>query len=242
MTRLGTVLSVADLSLAESAAAAFDAVWLDLEHGSLTPGDAQSLAIAVQGAGCEAHVRLPHWGSDLLPAVLDAGVDGVVAPRVESAAEAAAFARRLRYPPGGNRGYGPRRAGGYGRALEPPRPACTVQIESVEAVAESAAIAQVEGVDAVVVGCADLALALGVPHSLVAPELRDAARRVAAAAARAEIEFGVACGGEPAAVAALLLGRPDLVIYSVDVRLYARAVDAASQALALALEEAHAAA
>jgi 2-keto-3-deoxy-L-rhamnonate aldolase RhmA len=238
MTQLGTVLSVADAALAESAATAFDLVWLDLEHGALTIADVQALAIAVQGAGREAHARLPRWDSDLLPAILDAGVDGVVAPRVESADDAAALVQRLRYPPAGSRGYGPRRAGGYGRASEPPAPACTVQIESVEGVAEVGAIAAVDGVDALVVGCADLALALG-PQ---ADTLRDAVRHVAAAASAAEIAFGVAAGGSPEQVAGLLAARPDLVVYSVDVRLYARAVDGAAQALTAALEDAHAAA
>jgi 4-hydroxy-2-oxoheptanedioate aldolase len=238
VTRLGTVLSVADASLAESAAAAFDLVWLDLEHGALTVADVQALAIAVQGAGREAHVRVPRAGSDLLPAILDAGVDGVVAPRVESAAETAALVRRLRYPPAGSRGYGPRRAGAYGRAKEPEIPGCTVQIESVEGVAEAGAIAAVDGVDALVVGCADLSLALG-PR---AETLRDAVRHVAGAAEAAGIAFGVAAGGSPTEVAGLLADRPDLVVYSVDVRLYARAVDRAAQAVAAALEGVHAAA
>lgn len=238
MTRLGTVLSVSDAALAESAAAAFDLVWLDLEHGALTVADVQTLAIAVQGAGCEAHARVPRWDADLLPAILDAGVDGVVAPRVESAVDAAALVRRLRYPPTGSRGYGPRRAGGYGRASEPPAPGCTVQIESVEGVAQAGAIAGVDGVDALVVGCGDLALALGRRPDA----LREAVRHVGVAAVAAGIEFGVAAGGPPVEVAGLLATRPDLILYSVDVRLYARAVDGAAEALAAALEEAHAAA
>ena len=235
MTRLGTVLSVPDAALAESAAAAFDLVWLDLEHGALTVADVQALAIAVQGAGREAHVRLPRWDSDVLPAALDAGVDGVVAPRVESAADAAALVRRLRYPPAGSRGYGPRRAGRAGAQAA----ACTVQIEGVEGVAEAEAIAAAAGVAAVVVGCADLALALGLEPGQDAARLRDAVRHVARAAAAAGTAFGVAAGGPPEQVAALA-GRADLVLYSVDVRLYARAVDGAAQGLATALEEAHA--
>ncbi len=238
MTQLGTVLSVADVALAESVATAFDLVWLDLEHGALTVADVQALTIAVQGAGREAHARVPRWDSDLVPAILDAGVDGIVAPRVDSAADAAALVRRLRYPPAGSRGYGPRRAGGYGRAGDPPAPACTVQIESAEGVAEAEAIAAVDGVDALVVGCGDLALALGAQ----AGTLPDVVGRVAAAAATARVAFGIAAGGSPAHVASLLATRPDLVVYSVDVRLYARAVDDAANELASALEEAHAAA
>jgi len=245
MTRVGTVLSVSEPALAEMAAGAFDLVWIDLEHGALTVRDAQQLAIAARAGGCEAHVRLPSADSDLLGAILDAGVDGVVAPRVESAAEAAAFARRLRHPPAGTRGFGPRRAGGYGRVAafwDAPeaRVECTVQIETPAGVEAAGAIARTDGVDVVVLGSADLSLALGVPQQLRAPALVEAAARVAAAVVGADRWLGVAGGGDPAALAALAGGRPDVLVHSADVRLYAAAVDGAARALRAAVEGAHA--
>jgi 4-hydroxy-2-oxoheptanedioate aldolase len=247
VTRLGTVLSVAEPALAEMAAAALDFVWIDLEHGALTVRDAQALAIAARAGGCEAHVRLPCCDSELLGAVLDAGVDGVVAPRVESAAEAAAFVARLRHPPAGSRGFGPRRAGGYGRvpafwASAEAQVECTVQIETPAGVEAARAIARTDGVDTVVLGCADLSLALGVPQQLDAPALVDAARRVADEVVRADRWFGVAAGGDPRPIAALAAGRADLLLFSADVRLYAAAVDEAVSALRAVLEAAHAAA
>jgi 4-hydroxy-2-oxoheptanedioate aldolase len=231
--RLGTVLSLPDVALVELAAAALDLVWIDLEHGALGVRDAQAMAIAAKAAGCEAHVRVSAWDSELLPNVLDAGVDGIVAPRMESAADAEALVRRLRHPPAGARGYGPRRAGGYGRAAEALQPACTVQIESAAGVRAAGAIARVDGVDALVVGCADLARDLG--SEPFGEPVRDAAREVAAAAADAGARFGVAGGGDPEQLALLAGDGADLVVYSVDVRLYAAAVDRAAGALASAL-------
>jgi 4-hydroxy-2-oxoheptanedioate aldolase len=235
------VISLPDVALAELAGAALDFAWIDLEHGALSVRDAQALAIALTAAGCEAHVRLPSAASELLGPVLDAGVDGVVAPRVDDAATARRMVRRLRYPPAGTRGYGPRRAGAYGRAAAE-GVACTVQIESPAGVDAAAEIAAVDGVDAIVLGCADLSLALDAPGDLSARALAAAVDRVAAAATAAGRRFGLAAGGAFEDVAALADGRADDVVFSADVRLYSGAIDAAMDTLTAALEAGRAAA
>lgn len=226
--RVGTVITLPDEVLAELIGAAFEFAWIDLEHGALTVADVPRLAVALRAAGCDAEVRLPGWRSEALPPVLDAGVEGVVAPRVDSGADATAFVRRLRYPPGGDRGYGPRRAGRYGR--EPVRaPRCSVQIESLAGVAHAADIAGVDGVDALIVGCADLTAALGGVPGEPFEALGDAVARVVDAARAAGIRFGVA-GAGPALTEAIGALDADLVVHSVDVRLYAAAADAAAAA------------
>jgi len=224
--RVGTVITLPDELLAELIGAAFEFAWIDLEHGALTVADVPRLAVALRAARCAAEVRLPSARSEALPPVLDAGVDGIVAPCVERAADAAAFVRRLRYPPAGDRGYGPRRAGGYGRGPVP-APRCSVQIESSAGVEQASAIAAVDGVDALVVGCADLTAALGGVPGEPCAALAGAVARVAAAARAAGVDFGIA------GAAALPEDAPvdaDLVVHSVDVRLYAAAADAAAAA------------
>jgi 2-keto-3-deoxy-L-rhamnonate aldolase RhmA len=214
---IGTVLTLPDPVLAELLGAPFDLAWIDLEHAALTVAAVPALAVALRAAGCRAEVRLPSWRSEALAPVVDAGVDGVVAPCVESAADAAAFVRRLRLPPDGERGYGPRRAGGYGRG-EPPVPGCTVQIESAAAVEAAEDIAAVDGVDALVVGCADLALSVGADALAGAVvSVRDAARGRGA-------RFGIA--GAPLD---LLRGGADVIVHGVDVRIYAAAADRAAR-------------
>jgi 4-hydroxy-2-oxoheptanedioate aldolase len=238
---VGTVISAPDPSLAESIACAFDFVWIDLEHSALSLRDMQTLVLAVQGAGCAAHVRLPSCDSEHLPVVLDAGVDGVVAPMVDTASAAIALVRRLRYPPNGSRGFGPRRAGWHGRtpgfwATPEARVACTLQIESPRGVDNVAAIAAVDGVDALVVGTADLSFSLGCPQELDSRPMRDAIEKVAAAASAHGVASGLAAGGDPRAIGAAMGRRSSLAVYSVDVRLYAAAVDAAAAAMREALE------
>jgi 4-hydroxy-2-oxoheptanedioate aldolase len=226
---IGTVLSLPGAALAELAGAALDFAWIDLEHGALGLADVQTMAVGLAAAGCAAHVRLPASHTERLAAVIDAGVDGVVAPRVESADEARALVEQLRYPPRGRRGFGPRRAGSYGRSAPESRVPCTVQIESAAGVAAARRIAAVDGVDAIVVGCSDLSLELGVPQDLAAGELRAAVDEVAAAAAG--VRFGLAASGDPTKLAELAAGRADLVVYSADARLYSAAVDAAVRSL-----------
>jgi len=240
VTRLGTVLSVPDPTLAELAGAALDLVWIDLEHGALSVADVPPLAIALQATGCAALARLPGADSELLGPLLDAGIDGAVAPCIETAAQAQAFVRRLRYPPAGTRGFGPRRAGRYGRTpafweSDAANVECVVQIETPAGLDAVETIAAVGGIDAVVLGCSDLSLALGVPQELDCALMRRAADRVAAAAEAAGVAFGIAASGDPGAVAALAAGRAELVVYGADVRLYASAVDAAATELADAL-------
>jgi 2-keto-3-deoxy-L-rhamnonate aldolase RhmA len=234
VTRVGTVVSLADVALAELAGSALDFAWIDLEHGALSVRDAQALAIALAAAGCDAHVRVPSADSELVGPLLDAGIDGIVAPCVDDVATAARLVRRIAYPPAGRRGFGPRRAGDYGRTpafWSSDDVTCTAQIESPAGVEACREIAAVEGIDALVVGCADLSLALGAPNELGDPALREAVAEVADGCAAAGIAFGLAAGGDADAIAALAGGRAQIVVYSADVRLYSGAVDAAIRAL-----------
>jgi 2-keto-3-deoxy-L-rhamnonate aldolase RhmA len=229
---LGTVLTIPDPSLAELTSAAFDLVWIDLEHGALDVRDLLPLLPAVKSAGAAAVVRLPRADAERLPAILDAGVDGVVAPRIETAEQAEEFVARMRYPPEGTRGFGPRRAGEFGRtfnfwAAEEARPAALVQIESRAGVAVSDEIAAVDGVDALIIGTADLSFDLGEPQVLDSEDMRQTAETVRAAAAEARKAYGVAAASATA-IAALLGSTGSIAMLSVDVRLYAAAIDAAA--------------
>ncbi len=238
---LGTLVTVPEPSLAELVSAAFDLVWIDLEHGALDVGSLPSLTLAINAGGAAAVVRLPRLDSERLPAVLDAGVDGLVAPRVDSAEEAREFVSRLQYPPAGVRGFGPRRAGGYGRTptfwqSAASRPAVLVQIESEVGASNSRQIAAVDGIDALIIGTADLSFDLGHPQATDTATFRDAAETVRASAAAAGKAYGVAAGSATA-ISDLLGSSGTIGILSVDVRIYAAAIDAAAGELRSLLPE-----
>ena len=223
---VGTVLTVPSVALAELVAEPVDFVWTDLEHGALGAADVQPLAIAARAARAALLVRLTHADAPGIGAILDAGADGVVAPRVESADGAAALVERLRHPPRGTRGFAARRGSGYGRHGSPAAdPLCLVQIESPRGVEASAEIAAVDGVDALVVGCADLSHSVGQGGRLRSPVVVDAIERVQFAAAAAGIPSGIAGPDDPVLLTELAAGRSTLLVLSADVRIYARAVD-----------------
>lgn len=239
--RIGTFATLPDPSAAELLAGAFDVVAIDLEHSALTVRDAQAMTIAVQGAGAWALARVPSSASDLIAPLLDAGVDGIVAPMMESADQARDLVERLTFPPAGTRGYGPRRAGRYGRrsgywAAPESRAACMVQIESPTGVQKAAEIAAVDGVDCLLIGTSDLSMALGTPHQLTEPAVRAAIAAVSDAAAARGVACALAAGGDPGVVSEVIDERCDLVMYSVDVRLYAAAADSAAERLIEAID------
>jgi 4-hydroxy-2-oxoheptanedioate aldolase len=234
---VGTVLTLPDVALAELSASAFDFVWIDMEHGALGCADVQALAIAARAAGTASLVRVCDAGDGAIGPLLDAGVDGVVVPRVERAQDAARAVERLSYPPHGSRGFAARRVSDYGRqAGLPRRPLCMVQVESEAAVADAEAIATVDGVDALVVGCADLALSLGGDANPRSAGFRDAVTHVQQAAEAEGIASGIAGPDDPALLAELGGGRSTVLVFAADVRIYARALDIATQKLR---EESH---
>jgi 4-hydroxy-2-oxoheptanedioate aldolase len=207
---LGTALSLPGAALAELVARHLDFVWVDLEHGALGPAEMQDAIVGIQAAGARAHVRVAP-GMATAPA-LDAGADGIVFPRVTGPETARAAVAALQHPPAGQRGYGPRREVVRERHG---LPACTLQIEDAAGVESAEAIASVPGVDAVVVGAADLSFALGVPLELDSPALKAAIASVRQAAERAGTRFGIA-GLPPARAVA---SGAELVLHGSDVRL-----------------------
>jgi 4-hydroxy-2-oxoheptanedioate aldolase len=231
MTRIGTVLSLADPVLAETAGESLDLAWIDLEHGAITVRDAQVLTLALQGRGCAALVRLAHDRSEALPALLACGIDGVVSPRCEGPEDAEALVASLRYPPRGTRRVGPGRSDNFGRVDHLRSSAasveCMIQIGSAAGVDSAGAIAAVDGVDALVVHCADLAMQLGAPGA-ASPALHEALRRVADAAHGVGVAFGVAVDEQ---LLEQLDRVPDIVVCSADVCLYAAAVDGLAERL-----------
>jgi 2-keto-3-deoxy-L-rhamnonate aldolase RhmA len=185
---VGTWISVPDPAVIEVLAqAGFDYLLLDGEHAPINPSQLVALVLAAERRGCPVIYRVQANSADLIKAALDVGVDGLMVPMVETAAEAAAVVAAAKYPPAGRRGMGPWRASNYywdfqsyiASANE--RTAVIVQIESGGAVERAAEIAAVPGIDALFVGPADLAGSLGLPVGTTDPRMIDMLKRVVAA-------------------------------------------------------------
>lgn len=158
----------------------FDYLLLDQEHGFGEPSALlHSLQAMAAAPGCTSIVRVPSNDPNYLKRVLDAGVEGVMVPNVETAEDARAVAAACRYPPAGRRGsaLGSARASDYGiRSLQYKTEAAqellvVAQIESPKAVDNIKAIAAVDGIDVLFIGPHDLSGALGQLGDLKHPEV-----------------------------------------------------------------------
>jgi 4-hydroxy-2-oxoheptanedioate aldolase len=170
--QIGLWLGLADHYAAEiCAGAGFDWLLIDGEH---SPNDLRSILQQAQVIAAypptHAIARIPmghgHVGQSLIKQYLDLGIQTLLVPMVDTAAQAAEIVRSMRYPPDGVRGMGGARASRWGRfptyAKEANDHVCLlVQVETREALGNLDAIVAVDGVDGIFIGPADLSASLG---------------------------------------------------------------------------------
>jgi 4-hydroxy-2-oxoheptanedioate aldolase len=147
---------------------------VDMQHGLTGYSDLISMLQAISLAGAVPIVRMPFSDYGLAQRALDAGAMGLILPMVNNAALATDAVRSCRYPPLGERSFGPIRAKltlGMDPAWANEQVLCLVQIETREAMTNLDAILAVPGLDGVYVGPADLALSHGLPAGRPSPEL-----------------------------------------------------------------------
>jgi 4-hydroxy-2-oxoheptanedioate aldolase len=152
----------------------WDAVTLDLQHGIIGYESAVAMLQAIRASGVLPLVRLPWLDPGLIMKMLDSGALGVTCPMVNDADAAERLVRYAKYPPRGERSMGPIRAAAIYGADYPERANQTTSvlamIETSEAVANIDAITAVDGLDGVYIGPADLAVSMGKPVRLDAPD------------------------------------------------------------------------
>jgi 4-hydroxy-2-oxoheptanedioate aldolase len=165
---LGVWCNVIDPVYTESlAASGFDFLILDNEHGPAMPGDTMRHLQVLSRMDAATIVRVPWNDQVYIKRVLDAGADTIMVPMVETAEQARAVVSACRYPPQGQRSFGPWRDAGLVRDLDAwwrganDRLHIIVQIESAKAVDNVEAIAAVEGVDSLFIGPNDLSGSIG---------------------------------------------------------------------------------
>jgi 4-hydroxy-2-oxoheptanedioate aldolase len=190
-------LSIPDAHLAEMVAARgiAEAITLDLQHGLFDPGTAVHALRAVAAHRAAPLVRLPAVDAAVTGYMLDAGAAGVIAPMVESVAEAEALVAACRYPPRGRRSHGPTRVAlrpGADAFVAAEQAIVLAMIETREGLGHCEELAAVGGLDGLFVGPGDLGLSLGLGagQDREEPELQDAFARVLAACRRAGIHAG----------------------------------------------------
>ncbi|KAL4865519.1 hypothetical protein BDV12DRAFT_188109 [Aspergillus spectabilis] len=184
------VTSPAIVQLAKNAG--FDALFIELEHSTLTLNDASQLCTAALLANLTPLVRVPYQcGDGFVQRVLDGGAMGVIFPHIHDADDAKAAVRISKYPPQGTRSM----TGQLPQFNLAPTPIPTVteesnasgstvfvMIETKSSIENIGEIASVPGVDVLLTRSNDLSIELGVPGDFRSEAFRAALEMVSEAA------------------------------------------------------------
>ena len=198
----GLWLGLSEIFSAEiCAGAGFDWLLIDAEHG---PNDLRTIFAQLQAIapyGSQPVVRPPQGDHVLIKQLLETGVQTLLIPMVESAAQAAHLVEAMRYPPQGIRGVGSSiaRASRWGRigdyADEANGQMCLlVQVETRAGLEQLDGILAVEGVDGVFFGAADLAASFGLLGQPNHPDIVAMIKRGLTRVAACGKAGGVLCG------------------------------------------------
>ncbi len=88
----------------------FSAVTLDQQHGLYDMASTAAAIAGIRMAGSAPIVRVPLGDFAVVSRVLDFGAEAVIAPMINTMEDARAFVAAAKYPPAGERSWGPHRA------------------------------------------------------------------------------------------------------------------------------------
>src|ERR1700733_3018231 len=202
----------------------FAAVTLEAQHGLWDVSGLLTGVAAVRQSGAAPVVRVPVGDFALVSRALDFGAEGIIAPMINTAADARAFAAAAKFPPVGERSWGPHRvtalagladqtvylreANDHGATLA--MTATRTALENLEAILAP------PGIDGLFLGPSDLSIALSGGKSLdpLSAEVeREIDRMVKAADAAGKIP-GVFCHAAERAAALARRGMRFLAVSS----------------------------
>src|SRR5579863_1338301 len=216
------------------AAQGYDSVTVDMQHGALDYASLLPMLQAMRASGVVPMARVPWLEPGVIMKALDAGAYGIVCPMVNDARQAAEFVSYMRYPPLGQRSFGPTRvsvaAGADYGAKANGEMLAFAMIETKEGMANLASIAATPGLDGLYVGPADLTL--GLAQGRLAPgfdreepEMIGALKDILAACKANGIRAALHCGTPEYAARAIEWGY-NMTTVSGDSRLLASAAGA----------------
>jgi 2-dehydro-3-deoxyglucarate aldolase/4-hydroxy-2-oxoheptanedioate aldolase len=153
------------------AVAGFDYVFIDMEHSGFDLQTVHDMIRASADTGITPIVRIGEVAYSLAARLLDSGAQGIILPRVEDPAVLREALSWMRFPPMGKRGYGvnPTMIRYEARSFDEiiahqnANTLAVVQFETRAAIERADELLSLPGLDIVMVGPADLSIALGVP-------------------------------------------------------------------------------
>ena len=133
----------------------FDVAFIDTEHGPIGMERIEDMVRAAKVAGISTVLRPAENNRPLIVRYLDRGVDGLMLPHVDTAADAESIVETVR----------------YARFQNPENTLVIAMIESPEAVANLDGILAVDGIDMVFIGPSDLSQTMGFPGQPKHPDV-----------------------------------------------------------------------
>ena len=231
--QIGCWVGLADANAAEAlAGTGYDWLLLDGEHAPNDPRSVLDQLRAVAPYPTHPIVRPVQADVALVKQYLDIGAQTLLIPMIDTAEQAALMVKAMRYPPEGIRGLGAAlaRASRWNRVPDYLHQAndamCVlVQIETREALKNLPQILDVDGVDGVFIGPADLSADMGFGGNPQHPEVQAAIESAIVLIREAGKAPGILMANEQLAKRYLELGAL-FVAVGVDTTLLARSAEA----------------
>ncbi len=201
-TAIGTHVSFADSTVTEiMGRAGFDYLWIDTEHTSFSVEDLRHHLVAAEAAGIAPIVRISEVSQVKAKPILEMGPAGIVFPQVNSYEMALEAVSACRYPPKGNRGWGPRRAMHFGvdmtaqEYIDSSDDILTIlQFENIKAYHDLDKILSIDGLDVILLGPCDLAASMGHIGDWYHPDVQRIVEELFDKAHKANKKIGVSYG------------------------------------------------
>ncbi|WP_413112261.1 HpcH/HpaI aldolase family protein [Thaumasiovibrio sp. DFM-14] len=176
-----------------------DSVTIDMQHGMVGFSDVLTMFQAISTSNAVPMIRIPAAYPDVVMKMLDAGAYGIICPSVDTPEICKTFVDACRYPPIGNRSFGPTRGLTYGGAdyvtHADDEIMALAMIESQEALDNLEAILDTPGLTGIYIGPNDLAFSLGVRPGQYSDKVEQAIAHILSRAKARNLFTGIFCSG-----------------------------------------------
>lgn len=193
----GAIATIPSIQTVRIMAQQLDWIIVDLEHGPIDLSTAHAMITATAGTPCVPLVRIAANEPHLAKAPMDLGALGINFPMISSRTDAEKAVRSVRYPPVGDRLWGPFHAPFHWNvsmaeymATADDDMICMVTIEHVEAVERIDEIMATPGIDIAVIGPGDLATSINKRGQLDDPQVKSLIARAEAGILKSGVPIG----------------------------------------------------
>jgi len=188
------------------AAAEFDFVFIDMEHGNYSMETVADLIRGAKSVRIATVIRVPRLRGFFISRCLDAGAEGIMVPMTSTRKQAEEIVRYGKYTPWGERGFGTQtghtdyktaKAADFMKEANE-NTLLVAQIETQEAIDNIDEILDVTGIDVGLIGPNDLSISMGIPDQMGSERLTKAIDKVVESGKKRGKATGIHIGNIPA--------------------------------------------